>query len=349
MNGLKVQNNMSSVNALNRMNRNVAGAKKSTEKLASGFRINRAGDDAAGLGVSGKMRSLILALDMNIRNTSDGINMIDVADGAMASMHTIQQRMREIALASTNGIYTDDDREFMDLEYQALKAELDRIVNVTEFNGIKIFHQDRYLTVGAADKTFSTVSFNDNHVVNQYNDTLNFYFNGDLKTLRLDRKTYTNDELVDAINAEFARLGVDVTAEIDPVTGSLSYDANGNVFDSFSGNMMSATLPNSIISNIITPGYSNLYHEGRGGVIVNPGGQKPSDTYGDYLRDDVWTFNSSSYSSIFGTLSNGDPYPFAVSVSSPHQLIPPPAIITNLVHVPAVTPNDGTVGSGNPE
>jgi flagellin len=134
-----IQNNLNAVNARNRLNNNVIGAKKSTEKLSSGLRINRAGDDAAGLAISEKMRSQIRGLHQAIHNANKGINLIQTAEGGLNETHAILQRIRELAVQSANGTYRDElDREALQLEVDALKNEINRIAESTEFNKIKL-------------------------------------------------------------------------------------------------------------------------------------------------------------------------------------------------------------------
>ena len=130
-----VQHNMNALSAYNKLNTNVAGLKKSSEKLSSGYRINRAGDDAAGLAISEKMRSQIRGLNQAKRNSQDGISMIQTYEGALQESHSILQRMKELASESANGTYqTAVDRDAIQLEFNQLNDELDQIAD-TDFNG----------------------------------------------------------------------------------------------------------------------------------------------------------------------------------------------------------------------
>jgi flagellin len=139
MAGMVVQHNLNAINAGNKMNINVLGTKKSTEKLSSGYKINRAGDNAAGLAISEKMRSQTRGLAQAINNAQDGISLIQTAEGGLNETHAILQRMRELAVQSANGTYQNEtDREAMQLEVDALKSEIDRISESTEYNGIKL-------------------------------------------------------------------------------------------------------------------------------------------------------------------------------------------------------------------
>jgi flagellin len=139
MAGMVVQHNLNAINAGNKMNINVLGTKKSTEKLSSGYKINKAADNAAGLAISEKMRSQTRGLTQAINNAQDGISLIQTAEGGLNETHAILQRMRELAVQSANGTYQNEtDREAMQLEVDALKSEIDRISESTEYNGIKL-------------------------------------------------------------------------------------------------------------------------------------------------------------------------------------------------------------------
>lgn len=153
MAGMVVQHNLNAINANNKMNINVSGTKKSTEKLSSGLQINRAGDNAAGLAISEKMRSQIRGLSQATKNANDGISLIQTAEGGLNETHAILQRMRELAVQSANGTYQDDtDREAIQLEVDALKSEIDRIASSTEYNGMKLL--DGSLGGGTTTNTY---------------------------------------------------------------------------------------------------------------------------------------------------------------------------------------------------
>ena len=131
---------MSALNAYNKLNANVAGLKSASEKLSSGYRINRAGDDAAGLAISEKMRSQIKGLNQAVRNSQDGINMIQTFEGAAQETHSILQRMKELASESANGTYDNaTDRAAIQLEFEQLNDELNQIAD-TDFNGTVVLN-----------------------------------------------------------------------------------------------------------------------------------------------------------------------------------------------------------------
>ena len=133
-----VRTNVPALNAHRFLGLNTAAAAKNLEKLSSGFRINRAADDAAGLAISEKMRGQIRGLGMAEQNAKNGISLLQTAEGALSETHGILQRMRELAVQSSNGTYQDEDRMMITKEFDQLKGELDRIAESTHYNGIKL-------------------------------------------------------------------------------------------------------------------------------------------------------------------------------------------------------------------
>ena len=131
---MRINNNLMAMNTHRQLGLNNGGAAKSIEKLSSGFRINRAGDDAAGLAISEKMRAQIRGLNQASRNAQDGISLIQTAEGALNESQAILQRMRELAVQSANDTNTDEDRGNIQKEVEQLADELNRIGNTTEFN-----------------------------------------------------------------------------------------------------------------------------------------------------------------------------------------------------------------------
>ena len=138
-----INHNMNALNAHRNMGVNNTNAGKSMEKLSSGLRINRAGDDAAGLAISEKMRGQIRGLTQASRNSADGISMIQTAEGALNETTNILQRMRELAVQASNDTNTTSDREEIQKEINALTEEVDRIANNTEFNTQKLLNGNK--------------------------------------------------------------------------------------------------------------------------------------------------------------------------------------------------------------
>ncbi|WP_216830364.1 flagellin N-terminal helical domain-containing protein [Alkalihalobacterium elongatum] len=137
-----INNNISALNNHRQMGINQAGAQNSMQKLSSGLRINKAGDDAAGLAISEKMRGQIRGLDQASRNAQDGISLIQTAEGALNETHSILQRMRELAVQAANDTNTDTDRAELQKEVDQLVQEIDRIADTTEFNTKKLLNGD---------------------------------------------------------------------------------------------------------------------------------------------------------------------------------------------------------------
>ncbi|WP_434296946.1 flagellin [Clostridium sporogenes] len=143
-----INHNMNAMNSHRQMTANVGNSGKAMEKLSSGLRINRAGDDAAGLAISEKMRGQIRGLDQASRNSQDAISLIQTAEGSLNETHSILQRMRELAVQSRNDTNVTQDRTALDDEFKQLQQEITRIGNQTEFNTQKLL-----------DGTFSGKSF----------------------------------------------------------------------------------------------------------------------------------------------------------------------------------------------
>ncbi|HOP73030.1 MAG TPA: flagellin, partial [Thermoclostridium caenicola] len=121
-----INHNISALSTYRQLTVNNSATSKSLEKLSSGYRINRAGDDAAGLAISEKMRGQIRGLNMASKNAQDGISLIQTAEGALQEVHSILQCMRELAVQAANGTNTDDDRAELQKEIEQLKSEINR-------------------------------------------------------------------------------------------------------------------------------------------------------------------------------------------------------------------------------
>ncbi|GAK03032.1 flagellin protein FlaA [Geomicrobium sp. JCM 19037] len=157
-----INNNMSAMNAHRQMGVNQNSMQSSMEKLSSGQRINRAGDDAAGLSISEKMRAQIRGLDQASRNAQDGISLIQTAEGALDETHSILQRMRELAVQASNDTNDAPDREAIGNELAELGKELERIMENTEFNEKSLLNGEAgeiNFQVGANNGQVMTVDF----------------------------------------------------------------------------------------------------------------------------------------------------------------------------------------------
>jgi flagellin len=146
---VRINHNIPSLIAYNSITATNSALRKSIERLSSGLRVNSAADDAAGLAISEKMRAQIKGFDQAIKNSQDGISMIQTAEGALGETHSILQRMRELSVQAANDTLTQEDRSYIQLEVDQLKEELDRIANTTQFNKKKLLN-------GGADAEWST-------------------------------------------------------------------------------------------------------------------------------------------------------------------------------------------------
>src|SRR5215217_5032572 len=174
---LRIQNNVEAFNAQRQLVYNSDRLSKAMEKLSSGYRINRAGDDAAGLAISEKLRGQIGGLAQASRNASDAVSMVQTAEGALNEVHSMLQRVRELAVQYKNGTLSTNDRQSIQSEVDQLKAEIERIGTDTEFNGTKLLNSAATtisFQVGAADSqqiTVGTISIGTEVVASVYSLT----------------------------------------------------------------------------------------------------------------------------------------------------------------------------------
>ncbi len=155
-----VQHNLTAMNSNRMLGVTTSQQAKSTEKLSSGYKINRAADDAAGLAISEKMRRQVRGLTQASANAQDGISCVQTAEGALNEVHDMLQRMNELAVKAKNGTNKTDDREYINSEVQNLKSEIDRVASTTTFNEQNLlngeFSAGKSLQVGAeADQTIT--------------------------------------------------------------------------------------------------------------------------------------------------------------------------------------------------
>jgi len=136
--GLRIQNNIDAFNTHRQLQISSSGASSSMEKLSSGYRINRAADDAAGLAISEKMRGQIGGLDQAQRNAQDGISLVQTAEGSLAEVHNMLQRVRDLKVQHANGTLSADDQSAIEAEIGQIGSEIKSIVDNTKFNGTKL-------------------------------------------------------------------------------------------------------------------------------------------------------------------------------------------------------------------
>lgn len=159
-----VQHNLTAANTNRQLGITTNGLQKSTEKLSSGYKINRAADDAAGLSISEKMRNQIRGLNKASDNAQDGISLVQTAEGALNEVHSMLQRMSELAVQASNGTNAAEDRKALDNEVQQLKTEIQRVGTTTQFNKMDILTGDfssnaeKTLQVGANKDQVITIA-----------------------------------------------------------------------------------------------------------------------------------------------------------------------------------------------
>ncbi len=143
---MRIQHNITALNSYNKLSSNNSAVAKNLEKLSSGYKINRAGDDAAGLAISEKMRAQITGLETASKNAEDAVSLVQTAEGALTEVHSMLNRMVALATQSANGTYNGTNRGSMNKEVDQLKSEIDRILSTTNFNGMELFTSDQTIT-----------------------------------------------------------------------------------------------------------------------------------------------------------------------------------------------------------
>ncbi|MEG0296307.1 MAG: flagellin [Clostridium sp.] len=270
-----INHNMNAMNAHRNMGINNNAAGKSMEKLSSGLRINRAGDDAAGLAISEKMRGQIRGLDQASRNAQDGISLIQTAEGALNETQNILQRMRELSVQSGNDTNTGTDRGQIQKEMDQLAKEIQRISDTTEFNNQKLLDgefTDKKFQIGANKEQSLNLSIG-NMGTEQLGAGANtvksegiaftgssaqqvFTINGTAVTLAATATTHTAEDAVKAINASAALKTAGITAELNAdgevVLTSTAKNADGTNSDvTVAGAGLAATTVNGTDAKMV--------------------------------------------------------------------------------------------------
>lgn len=258
---MRIAHNLAAMNADRMFGITKAKNKDSVEKLSSGYKINRAADDAAGLAISEKMRRLIRGLNQGTANAEDGVSWTQIGDGALNEAHAIIHRMTELTVKALNGTNTESDRMALEMEFEALQSELDRIGTTTEFNKIPIFDQHEipyYQCEGSAKWDPQQM-----HVVTAGENDLTFTYRmtetdaPKTVTVTVPAGEYTTQELIDEVETalgtqntgsetvvlEFTKDGycnanVEGAEAIDSVSGGLSY----LVYDMYKGGSYGALI-----------------------------------------------------------------------------------------------------------
>lgn len=195
---MRIQNNVSSLNAWRNLTSTDGAMSKSLERLSSGYRINRAADDAAGLAISERMRGQIRGMNQAIKNSQDGISLVQTAEGALNEVHTILQRMRELAVQAANGSNTGADRNQVQGEMDQLASEVTRITNTTRFNSKDLLNGAMQATASGTGGGTGQLTFQIGALANQ---TISFEVQAmDAQTLKVARDLREVSDNNNAIN-----------------------------------------------------------------------------------------------------------------------------------------------------
>lgn len=256
-----IQHNMLMVNAGRHMNINTKKKASTAERLSSGYKINRAADDAAGLSISEKMRYMIRGLQQGTENAMDGVSWVQIGDGSLEEVHSMLHRMTELAIKSSNGTNTDDDRAMMQAEFAHLQKEIDRLTDNTTFNEQHIFQEHEWPYHQIEGSTYwspteyHTVREEENDLVISY--AINEKDPIETVSIKVAAGKYTTKELVDEIDTQLEKAGLlekgirfnyndrgfcDLSLEggriIDEVSGGLSY----LLYENFGGGDLGALI-----------------------------------------------------------------------------------------------------------
>jgi len=237
---MRINNNIMAMNANRQLSINNTGMAKSLEKLSSGYRINRAGDDAAGLSISEKMRAQIRGLEMASKNAQDGISLIQTAEGALQETHAILQRMRELAVQAANDTNEDIDRQAIQDEINELATEITRISTDTEFNSQKLLDgnfQDMIFHIGANKDQRITLSIDDMSAVALGVATQGAATSATPATATLEGVTFTavaegaagNGIEIEFIKPETNSANLNIAVADKKITVQLATDESGNI------------------------------------------------------------------------------------------------------------------------
>ena len=290
-----VQHNLTAMNSNRMLGLTTASQAKSTEKLSSGYKINRAADDAAGLSISEKMRKQIRGLTQASSNAQDGISAVQTAEGALTEVHDMLQRMNELAVKSANGTNSEDDRNYIQDEIDQLVTEIDRVAETTKFN-------ETYLLKGDNTKTSSVYSYNGTQAMvtgmdgNELTNLMdvcgnNLSASAAKSMIEKGEKVYKT-----ATNATAATAAAASDTEYKKLTASL-YDANGHEVykkgdilktdvstaklytDSAATTAAGATVADVTATETVNVAKENLYN-GDGTVAFKKGAEMTAAQYG---------------------------------------------------------------------
>lgn len=276
---MRILDTTCALHAVNQLNKNTAASNKVLQKLASGYQINQAADNAAGLAISEKMRASIRGLEQAARNIQDGMSYLSTADGYLEDIQNpALLRLRELAIQASNGILTQSDHQAIQNEVDEIKAHLQQTFRSAQFNTIPIFAQD----IKKIKTPIPGVLPGDT-LIRQYgltvtagnNDHLTFRLDDAEYGITLNPGYYTADQLVTSLNNKFAATGTDVTVSFEK--DSLVYHSPTKVLDSLGGSMMEIDSPLAYTSIIydnrnkghIQGSYIQGWEDLSDGVVIN--------------------------------------------------------------------------------
>lgn len=261
---MRIQNNVSSLNAWRNLTSTDGSMSKSLERLSSGYRINRAADDAAGLAISERMRAQIKGMNQAISNAQDGISLVQTAEGALNEVHTILQRMRELAVQAANGSNTGADRNQIQGEMDQLSSEVTRITNTTRFNSKDLINGAMQATATTGGGT-GQLTFQIGALANQ---TISFGVQAmDAKTLGVARDLREVSDNNNALNT-IQLNGAATTASNGTYTVQVDWNASTNNWDVSLFNSTSATAI-STATGVATGGSASLTTTGSEAINID--------------------------------------------------------------------------------
>jgi flagellin len=302
-----INHNISALNTYRQLTINNNAGSRSLEKLSSGYRINRAGDDAAGLAISEKMRGQIRGLNMASKNAQDGISLIQTAEGALNETHSILQRMRELAVQAANGTNTDADRAEIQKEIEQLKSEIDRISTDTEFNTKKLL--DGSIVNTADVDTTNAAHLGEVEVINDNISAGDYKVNIAVQTIK---------KTVDAGDTKITGVDIDdpTTVEMGKYTVEVSVGTAQNTFDLTLKDETGEEIATDNVENSATEvdlggftlTFENGLAEGTAEFTISAVDFKAtvSDADDNEIESKTFTGNSAGYVSVGGLKINFD-------------------------------------------
>ncbi len=271
---MRIQHNIMAMNAYRNYNNNTSALSKNLEKLSSGYKINRAGDDAAGLAISEKMRAQITGLDKAQDNAKDGISLVQTAEGALTEVHDMLNRMYSLAEQSANGTYEDDtDRTQLQKEVVQLRSEINRIADSANFNGIKLLDGSLagYTDATSTEITLKTAGTTSTKAVFEL-DLADFAVGSKVSgtgtmSVSLGGKTYDVEVTANMTDSAFAT-ALKAAIDADPLSGDVGGQYTAAVA---SGTKITLTAANNGATEELKGTFTTSAKEGVGGLILQIG------------------------------------------------------------------------------